>query len=154
MNKIRVLRQMNEFMAPPIAERVRIYEVNEGTIKMAKIRVSNRRTRHLDVKHHTVRDAIDGGAGLCKTLAFGGTAYRYSHKGVKRKDIRKAREISSELPTSIRRSLPEYGEVLRSRRRYQSITNSVHSLRIQVALVEMLAQKKSGSDLWNYKFRR
>ena len=61
VNELRFLRQVKEFMEPPIDERIRIHEDNEGAIKMAKNRFSSRRTRHVDVKHHIVRDAIDGG---------------------------------------------------------------------------------------------
>ena len=40
-------------MVPPIDYK--------GTIKMAENMFSSRRTRHIDVKHHLVRDAVDGG---------------------------------------------------------------------------------------------
>ena len=36
-----------------------IREDNEGAIKMTTNRFSSRRTRHADVKHHIVRDAVE-----------------------------------------------------------------------------------------------
>ena len=66
VNELRFLRQVKEFMMPPIDIRIKIHEDNKGAIKMAKNRFSSRRTRHVDVKHHIIRDAIGGGArGLC-----------------------------------------------------------------------------------------
>ncbi|CAN0477362.1 unnamed protein product [Ascophyllum nodosum] len=55
------LRQLKAFMVPPIDYNIRVHEDNEGAIKMAENRFSSRRTRHIDVKHHMVRDAVDGG---------------------------------------------------------------------------------------------
>ena len=60
-NELRFLRQVKALMVPPIDFNIRIYEDNEGAIKMAENRFSCRRTRHIDVKLHTVRDAVDGG---------------------------------------------------------------------------------------------
>ena len=48
-------------MAPPIGHNIRVHKDNEGAIKMAKNRFSSRRTRHIDVKHHMVWDAVDAG---------------------------------------------------------------------------------------------
>ena len=39
---------------------IKIHEDNQGAIKMATNRFSSRRTRHVDVKHHIVRDAVEG----------------------------------------------------------------------------------------------
>ena len=61
VNELRFLRQVKEFMTPPIDVAIELYEDNEGAIKMAKNRFSSRRTRHVDIKHHIVRDAIEGG---------------------------------------------------------------------------------------------
>ena len=61
MNELRFLRQVKAKMVPPIDYKTRVYEDNEGAIKMAENRVSSRRTRHIDVKHHMVQDAVDGG---------------------------------------------------------------------------------------------
>ena len=61
MNELRFLRQVKAFMVPPIDYNIRVHEDNEGAIKMAENRFSSRRTRHIDVKHHMVRDAVDGG---------------------------------------------------------------------------------------------
>ena len=61
VNELRFLRQVKAFMVPPIDYNIRVHENNEGAIKMAENRFSSRRTRHIDVKHHMVRDAVDGG---------------------------------------------------------------------------------------------
>ena len=61
VNELRFLRQVKAFMVPPIDYNIRVHEDNEGAIKMAENRFSSRRTRHIDVKHHMVRDAVDGG---------------------------------------------------------------------------------------------
>ncbi|CAN0372224.1 unnamed protein product, partial [Ascophyllum nodosum] len=34
---------------------------NQGAIKMVNNKHSSRRTRHIDVKHHIVRDAVEDG---------------------------------------------------------------------------------------------
>ena len=46
-------------MTPLIDDNTIIREDNEGVIKMATNRFSSRRTRHVDVKHHVVRDAVE-----------------------------------------------------------------------------------------------
>ena len=61
MNKLRFLRQMKAFMVPPIDYNIRVHEDNKGAIEMVENRLSSRRIRHIDVKHHMVRDAVDGG---------------------------------------------------------------------------------------------
>ena len=61
VNEQRFLRQVKAFMVPPIDYNIRVYEDNKGAIKMAENRFSSRRTRHIDVKHLMVRDAVDGG---------------------------------------------------------------------------------------------
>ena len=42
---------MKGFLTPPIDDKIVIREDNQGTI--------SRRTRHVAVKHHTVRDAVE-----------------------------------------------------------------------------------------------
>ena len=61
VNKLRFLRQMKAFMVPPIDYNIRVHEDNKGAIEMVENRLSSRRIRHIDVKHHMVRDAVDGG---------------------------------------------------------------------------------------------
>ena len=46
-------------MAPPVDENIEVHEDNERAMKMAKNRFNSRRTVHVDVKHHIVRDAIE-----------------------------------------------------------------------------------------------
>ena len=48
-------------MTPPIDDNIVFREDNEGAIKMANNRFSSRRTRHVGVKHHIVRDAVENG---------------------------------------------------------------------------------------------
>ena len=61
VNELRFLRQVKGFLTPPIDDNIIIREDNEGAIKMATNCFSNRRTRHVDVKHHIVRDAVERG---------------------------------------------------------------------------------------------
>ena len=61
VNELRFLRQVKGFLTPPIDDNTIIREDNEGTIKMATNRFRSRRTRHVDVKHHVVRDAVEIG---------------------------------------------------------------------------------------------
>ena len=54
------LGQMQEFMEPSIrVGAVNVFEDNEGAIKLATNKHAGRRTKHIDVKHHLVRDASD-----------------------------------------------------------------------------------------------
>ena len=48
-------------MTPLIDDNIIIREDNDGAIKMATNRFSSRRTRHVDVKRHIVRDAVKSG---------------------------------------------------------------------------------------------
>ena len=61
VNELRFLRQVKAFMVPPIEYNIHVHEDSEGAIKMSENRFSSRRTIHIDVKHHMVRDAVDGG---------------------------------------------------------------------------------------------
>ena len=61
VNELRFLRQVEAFMVPPIDYSIRVREENEGAFKIAENRFSSRRTRHIDVKHLMVQDAVDGG---------------------------------------------------------------------------------------------
>ena len=60
VNELRFLRQVKGFLTPPIDDII-IREDNERAIKMATNRFSSRHTRHVDVKHHIVRDAVESG---------------------------------------------------------------------------------------------
>ena len=54
------LRQVQEFMEPSMrVGAVNVFEDNEGAIKLATNKHASRRTKHIDVKHHLVRDASD-----------------------------------------------------------------------------------------------
>ena len=61
VNELCFLRQVKGFLTPPIDDNIIIREDNEGAIKMATNCFSSRRTRHVDVKHHIVRDAVESG---------------------------------------------------------------------------------------------
>ncbi|CAN0384851.1 unnamed protein product [Ascophyllum nodosum] len=61
VNELRFLRQVKGFLTPPIDDNIIIREDNEGAIKMATNRFSSRRTRHVGVKQHIVRDAVKNG---------------------------------------------------------------------------------------------
>ena len=61
VNELRFLRQVKAFMVLPIDYNIRVHEDNEGAIKMTEDGFSSRRTRHIDVKHHMVLDAVDEG---------------------------------------------------------------------------------------------
>ena len=59
VNELRFLLQVKGFLTPPIDDNTIIREDNEGGIKMATNRFNSRGTRHVDVKHHVVRDAVE-----------------------------------------------------------------------------------------------
>ena len=40
---------------------VNVFEDNEGAIKLAVNKIDSRRTKHINVKHHLVRNACDAG---------------------------------------------------------------------------------------------
>ena len=61
VNGLCFLRQVKGFFTPSIDDNIIIREDNEGAIKMATNRFSIRRTRHVDVKLHIVRDAVERG---------------------------------------------------------------------------------------------
>ena len=60
VKKALFLRQVQEFMEPLIkVGAVNEFEDNEGAIKLATNKHASCRTKHIDVKHHLVRDASD-----------------------------------------------------------------------------------------------
>ena len=61
VNELRFHRQVMGFLTPPTDENIIIREDNEGAIKMVINRFSSRRMKHMDVKHHIVRDAVESG---------------------------------------------------------------------------------------------
>ena len=60
VKELRFLWQARGFLTTPI-DTIIIREDNEGAIKMATNRLSSRRTRHVDVKHHIVCNVVDNG---------------------------------------------------------------------------------------------
>ena len=61
VNELSFLRHVKGFLTPPIDDNNIIGEDNERAIKIATNRYSSRCTRHVDVKHHIVRDAVESG---------------------------------------------------------------------------------------------
>ena len=61
LNDLCFLRQVKGFLTPPSDDNTIIRKDNKGAIKMTTNRFSSRRTRHVDVKHHIVRDAVESG---------------------------------------------------------------------------------------------
>ena len=62
VNETKFLRQVQEFIMPTLRScAISIMEDNPGAIKMANNKHSSRRTRHIDAKHHIVRDAVEEG---------------------------------------------------------------------------------------------
>ena len=60
VKEVLFLRQVQEFMEPSIkVGAVSVLKDNEGTIKLATNKHASRRTKHIDVKHHLVRNASD-----------------------------------------------------------------------------------------------
>ena len=60
VKEVLFLRQVQEFMEPLMrVGAVNMFEYNEGAIKLATNKHASRRTKHIDVKHHLVRDASD-----------------------------------------------------------------------------------------------
>ena len=60
-NEVIFLRQAKDFLPSPIDDNIIIRGDNERATKMTTNRFSSRRTRHVDVKHHIVRDAVESG---------------------------------------------------------------------------------------------
>ena len=61
VNELCFLRQVKGFLTPPNNDNITIKEDNEGVVKTATNRFSSRNTRHVDLKHHIVRDAVESG---------------------------------------------------------------------------------------------
>ena len=56
------MKQVQNFMEPSrIIGAVGIFEDNKGAIKLAVNKHASRTAKHIDVKHHLVRDACDAG---------------------------------------------------------------------------------------------
>ena len=62
VKEVRFLRQVQDFMEPSMRiGAVNVFEGNKGAIKLAVNIYASRRTKHIDVNHHRVRDACDAG---------------------------------------------------------------------------------------------
>ena len=60
VKEVLFFRQVQEFMEPSMrVGAVNVFENNEGAIKLATNKHASRRTKHIGVKHHLVRDASD-----------------------------------------------------------------------------------------------
>lgn len=71
INELRFLRQVKAFVILPMHRENAVYEDNKGVIKKVKKRFSSRRTRHIDVKHHIVRDTLDEGVAKINCVKSG-----------------------------------------------------------------------------------
>ena len=61
VNELCFLRQVKSSLTPPIDDSIVIREDKEEAINMATNCFSSKRTRHVDVKHHIVHDAVESG---------------------------------------------------------------------------------------------
>ena len=60
VKEVLFLRQVREFMEPSMrVGAVNVFEDNERAIKLATNKHASCRTKHIDVKHHLVRNASD-----------------------------------------------------------------------------------------------
>ena len=60
IKEVLFLRQVQEFVEPPMrVGAVNVFKDNEGAIKLATNKHASRRTKHIDMKHHLVRDVSD-----------------------------------------------------------------------------------------------
>ena len=60
VKEILFLRQVQEFMEPSMrVGAMSVFEDNAGAIKLTTNKHASRRTKHIGVKHHLVRDASD-----------------------------------------------------------------------------------------------
>ena len=62
VKEVTFLRQVQDFMEPSMRiSAANVFEDNEEVIKLAINKHAARSTKHIDVKHHLVRDACDAG---------------------------------------------------------------------------------------------
>ena len=60
VKEVLFMKQVQELMEPSMrVGAVNVFEENEGAIKLATNKHAIRKTKHIDVKHHLVRDASD-----------------------------------------------------------------------------------------------
>ena len=60
VKEVLFLRQVQAFIMPALESNpVDIVEDNHGVLKIASNRHSSKRTRHIDIKHYLIRDAVD-----------------------------------------------------------------------------------------------
>ena len=60
VKEVLFLRQVEEFMEPSMmVGAVNVFEDNEGAIKLVTNKHASRRTKHIDLKYHLVRDTSD-----------------------------------------------------------------------------------------------
>lgn len=71
VNRMQFLQQLKALMTPPIDYETKIYADNEGPMKVAKDRFCNSRTERIDIKHHVVRDAVDGNIARAEYVESG-----------------------------------------------------------------------------------
>ena len=60
VKEVLFLRQVQEFMGPSVrVGAVNVFEDNEGGLKLATNKHASRRTKHIDLKHHLVKEVSD-----------------------------------------------------------------------------------------------
>ena len=60
VKEVAYLRQVEMFIKPcMVPYSVEIREDNQGAIKMAKNPIISKRTKHIDIKHHFIRDMVE-----------------------------------------------------------------------------------------------
>ena len=62
VKEVLFLRHVQAIIMPALEiNPVDIVEDNQGTVKIANNKHSSRRTRHIDIKHHLIRDTVNNG---------------------------------------------------------------------------------------------
>ena len=62
VKEILFLQQVHSFMGPRMDEYcINVFEDNEGALKMANNPISSHRTKHIDVRHHFIRQHVQEG---------------------------------------------------------------------------------------------
>ena len=104
VKEVLFLRQVQEFMEPSMrVGAVNVFEDNEGTIKLATNTHANRRTKHIDVKHHLVRDASDARNVKSSIREVGRSARGLAHQAARHANVLQAREVYPKCSVICRR---------------------------------------------------
>ena len=103
VKKVLFLRQVQAFMEPSMRfGAVNVFEDNEGAIKLATNKHASRRTKHIDVKHHRVRDA-PGARKVRVAYVRSRSARGFAHKAARHGKVLQAREVYPKCSVICRR---------------------------------------------------